>query len=54
MIAWMKNNRRFAGIVGRTLAVPLFFVLSILADFWGVRQDNQRQIDRLEPRLGVP
>jgi general secretion pathway protein M len=51
MIAWMKNNRRFAGIVGLTLAVPLFFVLSILADFWGVRQDNQRQIDRLEPRL---
>ena len=51
MMTWMQNNRRFAGIVCLTLAVPLLFVLSILSDFWGVRQDNQRQIDRLEPRM---
>jgi general secretion pathway protein M len=48
---WIVNNRRFAAIVGLTLAVPLLFVLSILADFWGVRQDYQGQIDHLEPRL---
>jgi general secretion pathway protein M len=48
---WIRNNSRFAVIVGATLAIPLLLVLSILGDLWGIRQDYQRQVDRLEPRL---
>jgi len=48
---WIQNNHRFAIIVGLTLAVPALFVLSILVDFWGVRQGYQKDIDRLEPRV---
>jgi len=48
---WIRNNSRFAAIVGATLAIPLLLVLSILGDLWGVRQGYQRQVDRLEPRL---
>ncbi|MEH6590825.1 MAG: type II secretion system protein GspM [Halioglobus sp.] len=48
---WFKTNRRFAVIVGITVALPLLVLLSILGDFWGSRLEYQSDISRLEPRV---
>jgi general secretion pathway protein M len=48
---WFKTNHRFAAIVGITIAVPLLVLVSVLGDFWGTRQEYQRNIDRQEPRV---
>jgi len=48
---WLQNYRKSALIVGMTLALPLLLVVTLIGDFWVMRQDSQREIERLEPRI---
>jgi len=50
-MAWLKNNRKTALIVGGTLALPIVLILFILLDFLLARQAYRAEIDRLEPRV---
>lgn len=51
MRAWIESNRQAAVLVALTLAVPLCLLLYFSADFLLLRQQQQREIDRLEPRI---
>jgi general secretion pathway protein M len=48
---WLKSNQRSAWIVGLTLIIPLFLYLNALIGLFGMRQDYQADLDRVEPRI---
>lgn len=48
---WFKDNRRDAAFIAITLAVPVFLLLVVVIDLFGMRAGYQGEIDRLEPRI---
>lgn len=51
MRVWIKNHRRSAALIGLTVAVPLYFFLTVLGALLSARADYREQVDAIEPRL---
>ena len=51
MKGWIIANRKAAVLVGLTLALPLFLLVSLAVDLLLTRQEYQQQIERLDPRI---
>ena len=51
MKSWIMANRKAAVLVGLTLALPLFLLVSLSVDLLLTRQEYRQQIERLDPRI---
>ena len=50
-MSWLRKHPRTAWICGLTLLLPALLYFKVLLGLWGVRQDAQAEIDRVEPRI---
>lgn len=50
-MAWIQSHRSAAVIVGATLLLPLSLLVYGVGALWGQHFEQQRQIDRMEPRI---
>ena len=48
---WLRTHQRTAWICGLTLLLPALLYLDLLLGLWGLRQDTQAEIERLQPRV---
>ena len=50
-MTWLRTHQRTAWICGLTLLLPALLFFDLLVSLWGLRQDVQAEIDRLQPRI---